>query len=400
MREEQKLVPFGRSRRRPDPAKVKEFAAIGRRLQEERGASADLVKRALAGTPRTEWKSLATRAELLSVGAVEQLGREIEARLDRDPREALLIAELATTIADALQPRGYPHVVLAQTRAHAWKDRGQSLCYLARHDEALAALDKADAMLDAAGTLAHDLAIVRFVKATTLQEINRFDDSMQLLSQCRDVFVGHGDGRRALLCGIARANLLHRLKRFREARDAYVALLDVARDLSDLASEAHLHHDIGFVSVELGEFEEAERHLDRAVGLCAQLKWPLQAARSEVVRGTLFARRGENRRAVAHIGAVRQTFRSHGLVEEAGLFGLEMVHSQIALGETHEAEALAREIVADFTAAGLNARAITALGYLTEAIAARRASTSTVGGVREYIVSLRKQPEREFVATA
>ena len=399
MSQEQKLVPFSRGRRRPDPKRVQEFAAVARKLQQEREGS-DLIQSLLRSTARPEWPSLASHPALRTAGAVELLGREVEARLDRDPREALAIADLAATIADALPADAYPAVVLAQTRAHAWKDRGQSLCYLAKHDEALAALETADAVLTAAGTLAHDLAIVRFVRATTLQEINRFDDSMQLLTECRDVFLGHGDTRRALLCGIAKANLLHRLRRFREARDSYVALLDVAHDLRDMASEAHLHHDIGYTSVELGDFPTAERHLDRAVSLCGQLQWPLQAARSEVVRGVLFARRGENRRAVTHIAAVRKTFLAHGLAEEAGIFGLEIVQAHLALGEPHEAEALAREIVSDFTTAGLSARAVTALGYLTEAIASRRASQETVGGVREYILSLRKHPEREFVALA
>lgn len=393
------LVRFSRTRRRPDPARVQEFAATARKLQHER-EEASAVQTLLRDTPRAAWPSLATRTELANVGAIEGLGREVEARLDREPREALAIAELATAIADALPLNAYPAIVIAQVRAHAWKDRAQSLCYLAKHEEALQALDRADALLETFGTLAHDLAIIRFVRATTLQEVNRFDESMQVLTECRAVFRAHGDARRSLLCGFAEANLLHRLKRFREARDAYVSLLQIAAEIQDDRAEAHLHHDIGYISVELGDFAIAERHLDRAIELCATLEWPLQAARSEIVRGVLFARRGEHRRAVTHIGSVRKTFLQHGLVEEAGIFGLEIVQSRLILGETHEAQALARQIVGEFTAAGLNARAITALGYLTEAIAAHRASAGTVGGVREYIVSLRSHPEREFAGIA
>ena len=400
MNDENKLVPFARARRRPDRRRVAEFAATARKLQDERAAAEGAVTRALRETPRAQWPHLSSRGELRTAGAVERLGREVEARLDREPREALAIAEVATAVADALRADAYPAVMLAQVRAHAWKDRGQALCYLARYEEALAALDRADGVLEVFGTLAHDLAIVRFVRATTLAETSRFDESMQLLRECRSVFRAHGDARRDLLCGIAEGSVLHRMKRFREARDAYLALLHVAQELSDTTSEAYLHHDIGYTSADLGDFSMAERHLDYAVEIFQRIEQPLNAARSEVVRGVLFARRGENRRAVGHITSIRKTFLAHGLVEEAGVFGLEIVQAMLALGQPREAETLAREIVGDFVAAKLNSRAICALGYLTEAIGQRTASAAMVGGVREYIVSLRKQPEREFVACA
>jgi tetratricopeptide (TPR) repeat protein len=398
MSEESNVMPFaGRARRRPDRRRVAEFAATARKLQEERAAAEDVVTRVLAERPRAEWPSL---PELRNVGAVERLGREIERRLDRDPREALAIAETATEIADALDTQMYPPVMVAQKRAHAWKDRAQALCYLARFEEALEALDKADVMLETFGTLAHDLAIVRFVRATTMGEQSRFDESIQLLHECRGVFNSHGDVRRELLCGIAQGSLLHRMKRFREARDAYLPLLEVARELHDSTSEAYLHHNIGYTSADLLDFTAAASHLDAAVEIFERLDQPLNAARTEIVRGVMFARRGENRRAITHIHPIRTTFLANGLVEEAGVFGLEIVQARLALGEAREAEMLARQIILEFKAASLNARAISALGYLTEAISRRTASVATVGGVREYIVSLRRHPEREFVACA
>jgi hypothetical protein len=63
-----------------------------------------------------------------------------------------------------------------------------------------------------------------------------------------------------------------------------------------------------------------------------------------------------------------------------------------------EAERLARTIVGEFTVAGLNSRAITAVGYLSEAIAAKKASTQLVSDIREYVISLRTSPQRDFAA--
>ena len=64
-----------------------------------------------------------------------------------------------------------------------------------------------------------------------------------------------------------------------------------------------------------------------------------------------------------------------------------------------EAENLARKIVHEFVTADLNSRAITALAYLAEAISNREATPSLASDVREYVISLRTEPERDFELT-
>jgi hypothetical protein len=56
-------------------------------------------------------------------------------------------------------------------------------------------------------------------------------------------------------------------------------------------------------------------------------------------------------------------------------------------------------VIAEFSRARLNKRAITALGYLSRAIAAKKASVPLVRNVRDYILALRTNPEREFLRT-
>lgn len=400
MSDGKKFVLFDGSRRRPDPRHVAEFAAIARKLQQEREAAAKLVEEVLRETPSSSWPQLAARAELHSSGVIERLGAEVEARLDTSPRDALLLAELETAIADALSPDGYPAITLAQSRAHAWKDLGQALSYVGRYEEALEALARAEEQLAAFVTLAHDRAIVQFVRATTLQEISRHNESFALLTACKGVFREHGDARRGLLCGIAEGALLHRLQKHREAREAYLMLLDTARALNDSKSLACLHNVIGHCSVSIADYDAAERHLSLAVQLFMRLEQPLLAAKAELARGRALLRRGQHDRAIRHLAGLRDQFLRHELVEEAGLCGLDIVEAHLRLGAAAEAETLARRIVVDFTAARLNERAVVALGYLAEAIAERESPLAMVQKVREYIHALRKTPEREFVAFA
>ncbi|HVG25949.1 MAG TPA: tetratricopeptide repeat protein [Thermoanaerobaculia bacterium] len=400
MSERGKVVPMSARRRVPSPRHVAEFAEIARRLQRERDTAAHLVERLLRETPRERWSELAEREELRTCGALEKLGNRVAKTLERDPREALALSELAVAIVQVVPSTSYHPVVLSQLRAHAWKDVGQSLAYLGRYDEALSAFDRAeDAMAPFVG-LTHDQAIVRFVRATTLQEIDRHDESFALLAECKEVFREHADNRRLLLCGIAEGVLLHRLRKYREAREAYLLLLAATRESIDREAVACLHNVIGHCSVDLGDYPAADTYLSRAIELFHELGQPLQAAKAELGRGRLLVRMGQVARGVAHLRAIRAEFLRHRLVEEAGLCGLEIVEAQLARNSVREAEELARQIVSEFRAAGLNDRAITALRHLSAAITARRASVATVGNVRDFILSLRTCPEREFVATA
>ncbi len=396
---DRKLVPFAAASRRPDPARVAEFAETARRLQRERIASEDIVVRALRDTPAAQWPQLRERSELQTSGALERLGQEIEKRRQVQPAESLALADLATANADALPQDSYPAIMLAQLRAHAWKDRGHTLSYLGRYDEAFQALDIAERHLEEFGTLAHDRAIVRFIRAVALQETNRFDESLAILAESRVVFADHGDARRRLLCGIAEGTLLQRQHRFRDAREVYLPMLDVAATLHDEESLACLHNLLGHCYVSLSDFESAEPHLTEAVRRFHRLGQPLAAAKAELARGRLLVRTGEHAKAIEHLARTRDTFLRHDLIEEAGLCGLDIVESMLAQTALAPAETLVRRIVEEFTVAQLNARAIVALGYLEEVIATRDASRA-VGNVREYILSLRKYPEREFIRLA
>ncbi|HEX6099386.1 MAG TPA: tetratricopeptide repeat protein [Thermoanaerobaculia bacterium] len=396
--ERKPAVLAGFRRSRIDPGRLREFAETGRQLQRERAAAADLVERLLKETPREEWPALAERGDLQTCGALEKLGNTVAQTVNRDPRQALAVAELAVSVAEAIPLTNYPEVVIAQLRAHAWKDVGQALGHAARYPEALEAFDRAESNIVSFGALGHDLAIVHFARASTLQEMGRYEESMALLAQCTEVFREHDDTRRLVLCAIAEGVLLHRLRKYREAREAYLLLLAETRDSIDRESLACLHLAIGHCSVDLADYPAADVHLSRAAELFDEIGQPLRSARAEIGRGRLLIRKGAIDRGITHLRTIRKKFLRHSMTEEAGICALEMIEGMLLRGDTADAEALARQVIAEFSAAALNTRAITALGYLQEAITSRRATTSMVSGVREYIVSLQTSPERAFVA--
>lgn len=385
------LIPFNR-KWQIDPAWVAEFGATARRLQREREQSVDVVMSALRDTPRHRWTELSTRDDFRTNGVLERLGQEVDRRLDSDPREALAIAELATEIADTLEPDAYQPVLLVQTRAAAWKDRGQALCYLSRYDEALAAIDHAEQLLAAHGTLAHDRAIVRFVRATMLQHMRKFDEAQSLLDECSEVFYDHSDFRRHAKCQIATANLRIRRGDYWEARKVLTPLAG-----SDDASLLPLvQMGLGWCAIHLQEPDEALVHFVHAAHGYQMLGRGFENLRARYGAATARLRLGDVDEAIAELQPVRATFLMRGMIEEAGLSGLEIVEVHMLRGDLDEARELAASIVREFSAAQLNRRAVAALAYLNDAIAANSATAETVRTIHSYIEVLQTDPTREL----
>jgi tetratricopeptide (TPR) repeat protein len=379
-----------------DQRRVREFADTGRRLVLERAEAPRIVGALLQNTARADWPGLSELSELQTAGALEYLGNHFSEFLTKDAAHAKAIADLAVAAAEAMPDTAYPAIVIGQLRAHAWKDLGKALRFLGKNEEAVASFTTAERCLEiGGGTLAHDRAIVRFNLAMSLQETNRFAESRRVLAESKQVFREHGDPKNATLCTFSEGVLLQRMKRFREAREVYLLLLAASPDLEQ-ESRAATHHAIGFCSIELGDFEDADVNLSWSMKLFRELGQPVSVLKAQAGRGRLLIRSGHPARGIELFRDIRRSFLSRGLHEEAGLCGLEIVEGLLVIGHASQAETLARKLVREFTVAGLNTRAITALGYLSEAITAKEAKPSLAVQVREYIVSLRTNPERDF----
>lgn len=376
--------------------RAQEFYAVARRLKTERAAAPRLVEEALRDTPREAWSTLAERSDLQTCGVIERLGTLLDEQMARDPRQALALGDLGVDLAEAIDPAGYPAITLAQIRALAWKNRGKVLSYLARHNEAIEAFAEAERRIEPFPTLEHDRAIIHLNLAITYQESARYGDAIALLTHCKQVFRDHGDDALFLLTAFCKGVVLQQQHKYREARESHLLLLASSTNIPKRTLAA-LHQAIGLCSIELGEFEAAETNLGKAIALHTELGQSLDALKGEHGRGTLLLRKGALRQGIAHLRTVRHQYLKGSLAEEAGLCGLEMVGAMLAVGEPEPAETLARTIMNEFLAASLNTRAIAALGYLSEAIAERKASPKLATQVQEYVLSLRSAPEREFL---
>jgi tetratricopeptide (TPR) repeat protein len=346
-----------------DRLRERQFYETSRQLERERNDAQRMVDRLLRQTPRDQWPGLIERTALHTCGAVERLAAIVTAKLERHPKYAEDAARLAVSLAEFIPADAYPAIIYAQARAYAWKELGKTLSFLARHDEAIAAFTAAEQYIADFGALEHDRAIIRLNLSITLQETGRYSEALAILGDCKMVFVNHADTRLCIVVGIAEGALLQRLQKYREARETYLLLLASAIAI-DKESLGALHRAIGLCCIELGDFEEAEANLGKAVRFHHQIEQPLEIAKDEAGRGRLFVRRGAYRMGIEHLRPVRHQFLRYSLAEEAGLTGLDMVEGMLLAGHEEEAELLSRTIMSEFLAAGLNVRAVTARGHL------------------------------------
>ncbi|HEY0140366.1 MAG TPA: hypothetical protein VGF48_05685 [Thermoanaerobaculia bacterium] len=383
-----------------DREKERRFRGMLRQLDSERKAASLIVELMLADTPRHQWASIASHPDLQNYGALVYISSLFERKLTKEPDYARSLAELGMRIVEALPPNPpYPKLLAAQMKAHAAKDYGKYLRFIGRQKEAEEIFREAVRMLGGQATLLHDAAVIRLALALTLQELEQFDESLALLAECKSVFRNHGDARNMSIAAFVEGVLLHRMKQFREAREAYLLIVATTPDLDDEQLGA-LNLSIGLCSIELGDYGAAQDAFAYAETLFSELDQPMNVLNVELARGRLLIRFGQLTAGVNLLRPVRRQFLSHGLREEAGLAGLAIVEGLLGLERHSAAETLARKIVREFELAGLNRRAIAALSFLTQILASQTASPKNIRDVHEYIVSLRTNPERDFQLNA
>jgi tetratricopeptide (TPR) repeat protein len=373
-----------------------DFAALARQLADERTTAGERLTELLRSTPRENWPRLAEDPALHNNATLERLSKEVHTAIDRQPQEALDLSALGVAIAEALRDGQYPPVVLAQIRAHAWKDRAQALAFNGHYDSALESINRADAILTNFGTAAHDRAIVRLVKATVFQYLRRFDDALPLLEEAREIFDAHADQKWLMQCGINEGIILYRKREFDAAREVFTELLRLGPE--DSYTAAAIHNNLANCLIEIGNIAEANVHVSEATAHFNSVGNRTDALRTELAAGRLLSTKGRTTDALIRLRSTRKKFADFGLIEEAAICGLDIAAALLAEHRDAEARQMFESVRSDIST--VNDRALAAVSYLATHFAAHDATPAVVRHVTEYLEALRSDPTREFVTLA
>ena len=338
--------------------------------------------------------NVASMPEMRTAGVVRKLCDVSRNLRERQPMHALALADAAVTIAEQLGPT-YPRIVIDELRGAAWLERANALRYLGRHPEAIDALDIAERAYEETPVAAYSIAIVQYVRATVLVEIERFDEARRLARLSARVFRQFGEHERFLHARMIEACVAFQQNQFAAALSLFRPLIAPAKELGDPTTLARLYLNIASCHLELEAYDEAHQHLTQALSLYEALGLETEKIRTRWTLGTLLMKTGRVTDGIHRLHDARREFESLGATTDAALVTLDIVEALLATGRPREAADLCAGLVESFTSSGMTGNALTALAFLREAVAAGSATPLLVKHVRTYLEERRE--ERPFL---
>ena len=322
-------------------------------------------------------------------------------------REALRMAETASTILDILAAADPDDVGLAIMRAETLIDRATYLSWLAAYGTALDLIEQAEMLI--ATILIPDAELVRarllFARAIVYSDpdICRYDDALALLNRAGDAFRLLEQPARRLAVERVRAAVLMALGQLEAARDLLFDLL-IPTEAADPHDHARLMHEIAMCAMLRGNATEALHF-----GLLARAALmrfgnnPSEIGRADWTIGRTLEIAGDYEGAANALNRAAETFAHADLLDLWVRVRLDLVHVALIRDADADVRILCESIAA--TSIALDRRdanrrrqcTAEALDYLRRVAMRREVTADTVGFVRAYLDEIAIRPARRFI---
>ncbi len=360
-------------------------------IQEERSAALGVLDDALSG-PMSWWQArVFSRPGALTYGFAVELVERAVRLLDTSPAEATEVASIAVAVAERLRVDAYPFDLVISARADAWREYAYALFYIGRLNEAAHAVDVSEQLFKQMPVPEIELARTSLIRAGLLMARDQIAEAIPLAEQAGGVFRQFGDEQRYVKARMTEGTLRYRGGDIRGALAIWLALeKEPALQQSDALGM--LLHNIGHAYRDLQEFAKARVFLDRATAEYAARGMDVEKVRTQWVIGQMLVLAGEPSEGLPVLRAARREFERLGMELEAALVGLEMAEALLIHGRTDDVAQICRTILDRFVQEGMMSRAITALAYLREVVAAEKATPAMVREVRDFLRALPQSP--------
>lgn len=386
----------GRANENPPEA----IRVLAEMLAREDSDAAELLAPLVASPVSFRRANVSAIPAMRTAGVVRRLCAESRSLRERQPMHALVVADAAIAISDQLPVPRYPQPLLDELRGDAWHERANVLRYLGRHPEALDALDIAERAYSGSPVAVYWTAIVEYSRAVIFIETGKLEEAARLSRRSARIFRQFGEDERYVHAKILEGAILFDHSRFREARDLFTELLNLAKRLGDAASLARLYLNIANCQLRLNELASADSYFTRALSLYEALGLETERIRTRWSIGCLRIAAGDVPDGLARLREARREFEELGARTDAALVTLDIAEVLLA-GETSagatEAAELCSGLVESFTAVGMTGNALTALAFLQEAFASGAVTPQLVRHVREYLQAHPDQHGTPFV---
>lgn len=389
---------WDRPAREPVPATIANLRAFADRMTDEDSRAETILQELLAGS-REEWMPrLQEHPEWRTAGVVRKLIAQAYTVVVTMPPDAVETMNIATEIAEHLNPADHPSDTMARLRGAAWRDKAYALFYVGKFAEAETAIFASERHFCSCVVSEYDLARLGIVKALVLRPFERFAEASDAAVASAQTFERHGDVDKTVSARLAEVQLLVSGGRYVPAERV---LLDLERQISlstHVGTHARVLATLGNVYRKLGKVERAIHYYDCASALLDEI-----GARTETVRtrwnvAVMLAEAGKVADACERLRVLTREMKHLGMTIDAALASLDVAELLLAQNHYEEVEEICRSTMQTFEIAGLSytTRALTALAFIREAAIQQRADRTLVRNVREYIRELPRQPNLLF----
>lgn len=302
------------------------------------------------------------------------------------------LAELASRVADRLDPDTYGAERRADMQARASAELANAYRLNDDIPQAEAAMSRALA-LRARGT-GDPLLYARIadLNASLLCDQRRFKEAFGMLDLACGIHRRHSDphevGRVLILKGLYTAIagrpedglqlLVRGLTMIDRARDAYLVFQAL--------------HNVLLLRVELGEYEDARRQLQRMRPLYATHANWLDIMKLHLIEGRIAAGLGDLVTAEATFQQIRQDLEESGRGYLAALASLDLASVWLRQGRPAEVRGLVADVVTTFRALGVEREALSALHMLQDALEHEQAILDVLRLTGDILRRLQNEP--------
>ncbi len=336
-------------------------------LDRERAEAGPLFTQLARHRPEQQALMLLNDARFRTWGLLEQLLEQSQARLLAHRAESELLAELALTLADRLDPDYYGESRLEDLRARAWSYVAEARRLRSDFTGAGEAFDQAHEHLRAGTGDALERALILDLEATLRRCERRLDEARRLLRKAIEIFLENGEDQRASLSLI---NLAIAYRCEGEPVRA-LSLLQEAQRHIDAAAEPRLllsaRHHLNHTLAAAGRLMEARGLLLKCRPLYRQFEDPWTQSHLRWLRGQLALEFAEMAEAEADLLGARQGFLAQEGRYEAGLVALDLARLYARQDRAAELRETAGAALETFRALGLASEIRDAESFLRQA---------------------------------
>jgi tetratricopeptide (TPR) repeat protein len=304
----------------------------------------------------------------------------------------LHLAGLAREAAERVESGERSPRETADLRARAWAELSNA--WRACDDLSQAETAMVHALeLQAAGTGSESLlARMADLSASLFCDQRRFTEAFQMLDTAHGLYqrlgAAHDAGRVLVMKGLFTGY----------TGNAEEGLQILARALTTIDRDRdprlafHVLHNILLFRVELAEFEEARRQLQRMRPLYERHAGPNEWVKLRSIEGKIAAGLGDLPRAEELFRGVRRDLDAAGLGYQAAIISMDLAAVCLRLGKKAEVRQLVGEMVATFRSLGVEREAMASLLMLTEAVEQDQATLELLSLVSGVLQRLERGP--------